>query len=118
MLSRQSSSEATVMESFFRVRVNCIFRVPGKYPMGHLAASQAIFRVMHSKLPTANLISGRVTRELFFDSGAIIDLFEEALNRYHSKVNQLCFLVSDTCSVNGSIFRMVELPLIDCKSYT
>jgi len=52
-----------------------------------------------------------------FDVDAIIELFDEALGKYGIDVGQLCSLVGDNASVNGSVARKSKLPFIGCASH-
>ncbi|OWZ16333.1 hypothetical protein PHMEG_0009890 [Phytophthora megakarya] len=56
------------------------------------------------------------TKEMF-DADAIIDLFDEALDKYEIDTSQLCYLVGDNASFNGSVGRKIKIPLIGCASH-
>ncbi|OWZ15590.1 hypothetical protein PHMEG_00010740 [Phytophthora megakarya] len=51
------------------------------------------------------------------DADAIIDLFDEALDKYEIDISQLCCLVGDNASDNGSVGRKIKIPLIGCASH-
>ncbi|KAF4141620.1 hypothetical protein GN958_ATG09156, partial [Phytophthora infestans] len=46
-----------------------------------------------------------------------LPLFDDALDKNENDSGQLCFIVGNNASVNGSIERKIKLPLIGCASH-
>ncbi|ETP18997.1 hypothetical protein F441_06851 [Phytophthora nicotianae CJ01A1] len=63
------------------------------------------------------LLSFKPHKTRHFGADATIDLLDDLLDMYAIEASQLCFLVGDNASVNVSIGKKVNVPLVSCASH-
>ncbi|DBA01117.1 TPA: hypothetical protein N0F65_001745 [Lagenidium giganteum] len=51
------------------------------------------------------------------DSGALLELFDQALDMFELDVGQLCVAVGDNASINVAFAARAGIPLIGCFSH-